>query len=202
MKKEVTVMGYKDASVSDWDALTSKEELYKVFNEFYETEGLRLNYLGNFSGDPEMNYYFNDKEIEELVKEFKAAAKPLRSVLEKIVKRLPNPANTYMPYDYMERAKGKVDSILPETQDGLGTYAAILLAALDEKNDFGSFAKFLSISFYIPQLRAARRAYRRFRKFKDEEQARRKEFEKSDAYKMQKLEIAAGIRTEIEYPAE
>ncbi len=202
MNKEVSVIGYKDASVNDWDSLTSREELYKVFNEYYESQGLRLNYLSDLARDPEANYYFSDKEIEELVKEFKAAAKPLKPVLEKILNRLPNPATSYMPYDFTERAKGRLDSIRPETQDGFGTYTAILLAALDDKNEFGSFAKFLSMSFHISQLRAARRAYKRFSKFKEDELARRREFEKSSDYKMQKLEIAAGIRKEIEYPEE
>ena len=197
---EAAVADYKNLSKEQWDSLKSKEQLYKVFNETYENDVAKQNLLPIFTQDPEAKYFPSDEEIEALVKEFREKAKPLLPLLKNLLKRFPNPATSYMPYDFPERAKGRImEYIRPEFQEGLGIYTALLIYALGDDESL-SFTASLKNAGYVPRLRAARRAYRRFMEFKNAETRTRQEFEKTEAYRIQVLEMKAGERDHIDYP--
>ena len=180
-----------------WDGLTDREALYNEFNAAYEGEELnRVSMEADFKHDPEMKPYYQDNEFKEVAQKLKKAAAPVLPVLRDILKHLPETDNKQ--YNLEEQAKIRIVSTLGAAdRRTINIYVATLLLALEK-----DLPERIESGMEIPQDRAARRAYRRFLAFKAEEQERRAEFEKTQEYRTQRLEVALGLRARIEYPEE
>ena len=200
-KLETAPVDYRNLSREEWDSLVDKKELYAAFNQYYENENLNLNYLSILAKDPAADFFYSDAELETMAKKFNDAAKPLRPVIKELLKRFPDPKRPGFNYSYEDQAEGRIESyIRPWTMDGLGIYTALLLLALSDDPNMGYAAR-LKEGFALPQLRAARRAYRRYLAFKEEDARKRAAFEQTPEYRLQKLEMLEGKRDHIEYPA-
>lgn len=180
-----------------WDALKTKEELYNEFNAAYEEGGgSRILLENDFKQEPALKPYYEDNEFKEVAQKLKKAAAPVLPVLRDILKHLPETDNKQ--YSLEEQAKARIVSQLGAAdRRTINIYVATLLLALEK-----DLPERIESGMEIPQDRAARRAYRRFLAFKAEEQERRAEFEKTQEYRTQRLEVALGLRARIEYPEE
>ena len=181
-------MSYKDYIPKEqWDALQTKEQLFKEFDEDRNA--------GAFNQDPEMPLYYKDNEFKEMAAKIKKAAAPLLPLLKDVLKHLPAKDHNNYTY-YPERADAAIKQrIDPADPEGMALYAALLLLALES-----DFAERLGEGIGIPQTRAARRAYKRYKAIKEKEEARRTEFEQTAAYRLQTLEMKLGMRDHIDYP--
>lgn len=180
-----------------WDALKTKEELYNEFNAAYEEGGgNRTIQESDFKQEPALKPYYEDNEFKEVAQKLKKAAAPVLPVLRDILKHLPETDNKQ--YSLEEQAKARIVSQLGAAdRRTINIYVATLLLALEK-----DLPERIESGMEIPQDRAARRAYRRFLAFKAEEQERRAEFEKTQEYRTQRIEVALGLRARIEYPEE
>ena len=180
-----------------WDALKTKEELYNEFNAAYEEGGGNRTILeSDFKHEPALKPYYEDNEFKEVAQKLRKAAAPVLPVLRDILKHLPETDNKQ--YSLEEQAKARIVSQLGAAdRRTINIYVATLLLALEK-----DLPERIESGMEIPQDRAARRAYRRFLAFKAEEQERRAEFEKTQEYRTQRIEVALGIRPRIEYPEE
>lgn len=188
----------------EWDALKTAKELYEVFDSAYNSNpSAAASMDAELNNDPEMKRYFADKDFEKVAAEIKEAAKPLIPILEKILKHLPEdtakgPGYETGQYTYKERAEGRLaDIVKNESPENVAIYTTLLLVALTEH-----FPRVLADGMRIPETRAARRAFARYKALKADEQKRRAEFEKTESYRIQVLEMKAGERDHIEYPEE
>ena len=82
-----------------------------------------------------------------------------------------------------------------ESPENVAIYTTLLLVALKEH-----FPKVLADGMRIPETRAARRAFARYKVLKADEQKRRADFEKTEAFRVQSMELKLGMRDHIEYP--
>ena len=180
-----------------WDALKTKEELYNEFNAAYEEGGgSRIILESDFKQEPALKPYYEDNEFKEVAQKLKKAAAPVLPVLRDILKHLPETDNKQ--YSLEEQAKARIVSQLGAAdRRTINIYVATLLLALEK-----DLPERIESGMEIPQDRAARRAYRRFLAFKAEEQERRAEFEKTQEYRTQRIEVALGLRARIQYPEE
>ena len=180
-----------------WDALKTKAELYNEFNAAYEEGGGNRTILeSDFKHEPALKPYYEDNEFKEVAQKLKKAAAPVLPVLRDILKHLPETDNKQ--YSLEEQAKARIVSQLGAAdRRTINIYVATLLLALEK-----DLPERIESGMEIPQDRAARRAYRRFLAFKAEEQERRAEFEKTQEYRTQRIEVALGLRARIEYPEE
>ncbi len=181
-----------------WDALKTREELYNEFNAAYEEGGgNRTIQESDFKQEPALKPYYEDNEFKEVAQKLKKAAAPVLPVLRDILKHLPE-KNDNTQYSLEEQAKARIVSTLGAAdRQTINLYVTTLLLALEK-----DLPERIESGMEIPQDRAARRAYRRFLAFKAEEQERRAEFEKTQEYRTQRIEVALGLRARIEYPEE
>ncbi len=179
---------YKDyITKEEWDGMQTKEQL---FNEF-DTDSNSV----AFSFEPEMPLFYKDEEFKTAAAKIKKAAAPLLPLLKDVLKHLPEKDENKYTF-YPERAEGAIDKrISPDTADGMALYAGILLLALES-----DFIERLAKGFGIPEQRAGRRAYRRYKAIKEKIAARRAEFEQTADFRMQNMELKLGIRDHITYP--
>ncbi len=179
-----------------WDALKTREELYNEFNAAYEEGGgNRTIQESDFKQEPALKPYYEDNEFKEVAQKLKKAAAPVLPVLRDILKHLPE-KNDNTQYSLEEQAKARIVSTLGAAdRQTINLYVTTLLLALEK-----DLPERIESGMEIPQDRAARRAYRRFLAFKAEEQERRAEFEKTQEYRPQRIEVALGLRARVEYP--
>ncbi len=179
---------YKDyVTKEEWDAMQTKEQLYAEFDGNPNA--------GAYAMDSEMPLFYKDEEFKDVAAKLKKAAAPLLPVLKDVLKHLPEKDSNKYTY-YPERALGAIQQrISPDTTDGMALYAAILLLALES-----DFIERIAAGMGIPAQRAGRRAYQRYLAIKKKIEARRAEFEKTNDFRMQNMEMKLGIRDHIEYP--
>ncbi len=181
---------YKDyVTKEEWDAMQTKEQLYAEFDGDPNA--------GAYAMDPEMPLFYKDEEFKSVAAKVKKAAAPLLPVLKDILKHLPEKDQNKYTY-FPERADAAIKQrISPDTADGMALYTSILLMALES-----DFIDRLEKGFGIPAQRAGRRAYRRYKDIKKEDEARRAAFEKTEDFRLQNMELKLGIRDHISYPGE
>ena len=179
--------------------LIMENMLLKIENEYLEEKNM-LN-LSNYIElkNSEKNSFEN--EGKEYIKNNKIRNKYSNIILEKVLKHLPEdtakgPGYETGQYTYKERAEGRLaDIVKNESPENVAIYTTLLLVALKEH-----FPKILADGMRIPETRAARRAFARYKALKADEQKRRAEFEKTESYRIQVLEMKAGERDHIDYP--
>jgi hypothetical protein len=181
--------------VEYWDGLKTKEDLYNEFNADYEAGGGSRTVLeSDFNHNSLMKPYYEDNEFKEVAQKLRKAAAPLLPVLRDILKHLPE--NDNKQYSLEELAKARIVSKLGATdRNTMNLYIATLLLALEK-----DLPERIESGLNVPEDRAARRAYKRFMAYKEKEAAKRAEFEKTQEFRTQRIEVALGIRDAIEYP--
>ena len=181
-----------------WDGLVSKAELYNEFNADYEAGGGSRTVLeSDFNHDPLMKPYYEDNEFKGVAQKLRKAAAPVLPVLRDILKHLPE-KNDNEQYSLEEQAKARIVSTLGAAdRRTINLYVATLLLALEK-----DLPERIESGLDVPEDRAARRAYKRFMAYKEKEAAKRAEFEKTQEYRTQRIEVKLGIRDAIEYPEE
>lgn len=174
--------------VEYWDGLKTKEQLSKEF----EYNGLKF-FLDYQQKDGELEKFFKDEEFKNLAEQLKKGSAKLIKTLNEIEKQFP-----FEKKLYTNKAEAILRNILTSGSTRpicIAVYTKLLLIALE--NDY---IEHIEKGFTIPEIRAAKRAYKRYLKMQEEAAQRRKEFEKTDEYRTQKIELKLGIRKSIEYP--
>ena len=192
-------MIYKEGTTKEhWDALKTREDLFAEFDADYESnETMKAIISGRYGGDPEMGLYYGDDEFKTVAEKIRKAAAPLLPLLKDVLKHLPE--SELKGYSYEERAEGRIqDPVLhPWNPDGLALYTAVLIMALEK-----DYINRLAEGIGIPELRAGRRAFQRYKAYKDADAKRKADFEKTEAFRVQSMELKLGIRDHIDYPEE
>lgn len=170
----------------DWDKLKTKEQLFAEFDESYNHPVLKAILTATLKGEPEMKEFYSDDEFSEMAAKVKEATQPLLPLLRDVVKHLPKRTFTKTLI---------TDKFNPYSEDGMAKYAEFLLFALEE-----DFPERLAGGFGIPKQRAAKRAFQRYLAFKKEDDRKRKEFEKTEDFRVQNMELQLGLRDHIDYP--
>ena len=179
----------------DWDKLKTKEQLFEEFDENYSHPVMKAIMDGALGGDPEMKRYYSDEEFREMAAKIRKAAEPLLPLLKDVLKHLPEKDRNGYTF-YPEKAEGNIRAyIKPFTIDGMAVYAAVLLMALES-----DFSERIAEGFGIAKERAARRAFQRYLAFKKEDDRKREAFEKTEAFRVQSMELKLGLRDHIDYP--
>ena len=62
------------------------------------------------------------------------------------------------------------------------------------------FSERIAEGFGITKERAARRAFQRYLKLKKEDDRKREAFKKTEAFRVQSMELQLGLRDHIDYP--
>lgn len=180
-----------------WDGLETKEQLYEVFNDTYESNENAKSYLDGQFNFKEGPITYKDNELPEVAKKLKKAAEPLLPVLRDIVKHLPDKVNN--SYTAEAAAREWILDLKPYNPDGLAITAWLLLLTLEGKVN-GNIITCIETGNNIPTDRAAARAFARFKAYKKKEMERRAAFEQTQEFRTQRIEVALGIRDHIEYP--
>lgn len=186
--------GEQQRKAEYWDGLKTKEQLIKVF-EPLEKYGNGLAILQNsFGTNPELPGYYQNEEFKEVALKLRKMAKQMLPVLKDISKHITYPISR-------EHVKTVTDLKLKGFFDGNNIplavlyYTEFLILALE-----GDYVDRIDRGFTIPEIRAELRAYKRFQAIKKEDDNRRAEFEKTEEYRLQKIELRLGLRDHIEYP--
>lgn len=189
-------------SVEYWNGLKTKDQLYAEFNENYNSAGSMPAIMeSQLDADADLKQFYSDKEFSEVAKKVKEAGKNIIPLLKDILKHLPPdtgiaPGYTTGKYTYEEYAEGKLADMFRNFEPtNMAIYVSMLVFMLDKQ-----LPDILAEGMGIPEKRAARQAFRRFMAYKKEEMKRREEFEKTESYRVQVLEMKAGERDHIDYP--
>ncbi len=189
-------------SVEYWNGLKTKDQLYAEFNENYNSAGpMPVIMESQLDADADLKQFYSDKEFSEVAKKVKEAGKNIIPLLKDILKHLPPdtgvaPGNTTGKYTYEEFAEGKLaDMFRNYKPENMAVYVSMLVVMLDKQ-----LPDILAEGMGIPEKRAARHAFRRFMAYKKEEMKRRADFEKTEAFRVQSMELKLGMRDHIEYP--
>ena len=181
-----------NTTAEHWNSLKTKQQLFAEFDKDYTNERMRPYVEAQLGGDPELKEFYTDDEFREMAAKIKKAAVPLLPLLEDILNHLP------AKEEHLQRAESVIRKrIEPFTSDGAALYAAVLMLAL--KTDF---TERLAAGFGITKDRAGRRAFQRYLAYKKEDNRKREEFEKTEAFRVQSMELQLGLRTAIEYPTD
>ncbi|SFE52592.1 hypothetical protein [Succiniclasticum ruminis] len=179
----------------DWDKLQTKEQLYSVLDADYTNKRMRPYIEGALGGDPEMKQFYSDEEFREMAAKIREAAEPLLPLLNDVLKHLPEKDGNGFSY-YPDRAEAFIRRYInPNSPDRMVIYAAVLMLALKS-----NFIERLAAGFGLAKERAGKRAFQRYLAFKKEDDRKRKEFEKTEAFRVQSMELQLGLRDHIDYP--
>lgn len=177
-------------TVKSFDKLTTKKELYEKFEKKTALTAGLLSGVRNLDG------FYNDKEFMEVAKKLEPLAENTAKILKDVLTHIPEP---YVKKYYEDKAREIVESVFSDAQsypEAVGIYTAVLLYALQN----GDYISYIKSGFTIPERRAAKRAFDRYMVFKEEENKKRAEFEKTQEYRIQLIEMKSGIRDHIDYP--
>lgn len=174
--------------VKYWDSLKTKEELAARFKN--QTQ---LVSSGVIHEGIALSSFYKDEEFPKVAEKIKRVSKELIPILEDIIK--------HTPYNEKALERDAIKNINVFTSEeksiplSVAMYAMILLHALK-----GDFAARVKDGFTIPEKRAIERAYNRYKEFEKEDAKKRAEFEKTQEYRLQVIEMKSGIRDHIDYP--
>ena len=181
----------------DWDKLQTKEQLFAEFDKDYKHPIMKAIMNGCLGDDPEMKQYYSDEEFREMAAKIRKVAEPLLPLLKELLNHLPKKNRDGFTY-YPQRADGTIRRhIASNSPDGMALYAAVLMLALES-----DFTERLAGGFGLAKERAAKQAFQRYLAFKKEDDRKRKEFEKTEAFRVQSMELQLGLRDHIDYPEE
>ena len=173
--------------VKYWDSLKTVEQLTEAFQD----NTLKI-FLANNKEDF-LEKFYKDQEFATAAEKLEKAAKQTIKVLKEIRSKLP-----YRNKECEEKARANINVMLSSVNEeprSIAIYTDVLLIALQEH-----YIKKINSGFSIPEIRAAKRAYHRYLTLKKEKERRRVEFEKTQEYRTQAIEVKLGIRDHIEYP--
>ena len=177
-----------------WDGLKTKEQLIKVF-ESLEKSGNGLTLLvNNYGADPDLPGYYQNPEFKEVAAKLRPMAEQMLPVLKDISKHIP----THVKQEYLkEKANSRLRDFFKNISLPLAVlhYTEFLILALE-----GDYIDRIERGFTIPEARAELHAYKRYQAIKKEVDTRRAEFEKTEEYRLQAMELKLGLRDHIDYP--
>lgn len=177
-----------------WDGLKTKEQLIKVF-ESLEKSGNGLTLLvNNYGADPDLPGYYQNPEFKEVAAKLRPMAEQMLPVLKDISKHIP----THIKQEYIKKeANSTLRNFFKNNALPLAVlyYTEFLILALE-----GDYIDRIERGFTIPEARAELHAYKRYQAIKKEVDTRRAEFEKTEEYRLQAMELKLGLRARIDYP--
>ena len=177
-----------------WDGLKTKEQLIKVF-ESLEKSGNGLTLLvNNYGADPDLPGYYQNPEFKEVAAKLRPMAEQMLPVLKDISKHIP----THIKQEYIKKeANSTLRNFFKNNALPLAVlyYTEFLILALE-----GDYIDRIERGFTIPEARAELHAYKRYQAIKKEVDTRRAEFEKTEEYRLQAMELKLGLRDHIDYP--
>lgn len=177
-----------------WDGLKTKEQLIKVF-ESLEKSGNGLTLLvNNYGADPDLPGYYQNPEFKEVAAKLRPMAEQMLPVLKDISKHIP----THIKQEYIKKeANSTLRNFFKNNALPLAVlyYTEFLILALE-----GDYIDRIERGFTIPEARAELHAYKRYQAIKKEVDTRRAEFEKTEEYRLQAMELKLGLRACIDYP--
>ena len=182
-------------AASYWDGLTSKEDLIKVFSEKEKIAAPEMGLItGGMGADPDLPGYYTDEEFKEVAAKLKPLAEKMLPILEDVLKHIPYPCDRKT---FENKANGIIGTFINQLNvpQGVAAYTIFLIVVLQD-----DYIKRIERGFTIPEIRAEMRAYNRYKAIKEEAYSRRAEFEKTEEYRLQKIELKLHLRDHIEYP--
>lgn len=169
-----------------WDSLQTKEELYAKFDGLPDNEKLL------YDIDPDGEAYFKDDEFTEVGEKLKTVAKTLQPILQDITAHF-----TTVPELCQNEAATIVNGLDLTNDENIAVMADVINRAFDT-SDVRSFINLVETGNGVPAARAACRAYKRYKEFRQQDDKLMEEFKRTAEFKMQSAELKLGIRDTIE----
>lgn len=177
-----------------WDGLKTKEQLIKVFEPMEKFGNGLMLLINNYGTDPDLPGYYQNPEFKEVAAKLRPMAEQMLPVLEDISAHIP----THIKREHIkEAANSKLRDFFKNSTLPLAVlyYTEFLILALE-----GDYIDRIERGFNVPETRAELRAYKRYQAIKKEVDTRRAEFEKTEEYRLQTMELKLGLRDHIDYP--
>ena len=177
-----------------WDGLKTKEQLIKVFESLEKSGNGLMLLINNYGADPNLPGYYQNPEFKEVAAKIRPLAEQMLPVLKDISAHIP----THIKREYIkEAANSKLRDFFKNNTLPLAVlyYTEFLILALE-----GDYIDRIERGFNVPETRAELRAYKRYQAIKKEVDTRRAEFEKTEEYRLQAMELKLGLRDHIDYP--
>lgn len=177
-----------------WDGLKTKEQLIKVFESLEKSGNGLMLLINSYGTDPDLPGYYQNPEFKEVAAKLRPMAEQMLPVLKDISKHIP----THIKQEYIKKeANSTLRNFFKSNALPLAVlyYTEFLILALE--NDY---IDRIERGFTIPEARAELHAYKRYQAIKKEIDTRRAEFEKTEEYRLQAMELKLGLRDHIDYP--
>lgn len=177
-----------------WDGLKTKEQLIKVFESLEKSGNGLMLLINNYGADPDLPGYYQNPEFKEVAAKLRPMAEQMLPVLKDISKHIP----THIKQEYIKKeANSTLRNFFKNNALPLAVlyYTEFLILALE-----GDYIDRIERGFTIPEVRAELHAYKRYQAIKKEVDTRRAEFEKTEEYRLQAMELKLGLRDHIDYP--
>ena len=177
-----------------WDGLKTKEQLIKVFESLEKSGNGLMLLINNYGADPDLPGYYQNPEFKEVAAKLRPMAEQMLPVLKDISKHIP----THIKQEYIKKeANSTLRNFFKNNALPLAVlyYTEFLILALE-----GDYIDRIERGFTIPEARAELHAYKRYQAIKKEVDTRRAEFEKTEEYRLQAMELKLGLRACIDYP--
>lgn len=177
-----------------WDGLKTKEQLIKVFEPMEKSGNGLMLLINNYGADPDLPGYYQNPEFKEVAAKLRPMAEQMLPVLKDISKHIP----THIKQEHIKEAANlKLRDFFKNNTLPLAVlyYTEFLILALE-----GDYIDRIERGFTIPETRAELHAYKRYQAIKKEVDTRRAEFEKTEEYRLQTMELKLGLRDHIDYP--
>jgi len=169
-----------------WDSLKSKEELYDKFDRMPDAEKVQ------YEIDPDGESFFKDDEFKETGKKLETIGEAYHPVGQDVATHF-----TTAPDLCRVEAEKIINDLDLTIDDNIATMAYLIDMAFDTSNE-RSFINLVAAGNGIPEARAACRAFKRYKEFRQQDDKLMEEFMRTPEYKMQAAEVKLGLRDSIE----